>query len=90
LNGESADLLLNNIINPFSNILSFDIAVTADGPVEAVLLSTSGLIMKKESFTAHNGINYFALNDLQSLPSALYILQIRYKDKLVVRKVMKN
>jgi hypothetical protein len=90
LNYKPEAFLVSNVVNPFSDELSYDVTVDNDSKIEVALLNLSGHVVAQQTQTVHSGVNNFNMQNLKSLPASIYILQIQYKDKTVIRKVMKK
>ncbi|HEY0067737.1 MAG TPA: T9SS type A sorting domain-containing protein [Flavisolibacter sp.] len=90
LTADVKDFDLINVANPFTGELSFDVASSKDAQVNAVLMTVDGVVLKKQTFTAYAGINSFGIKNLESLPAAVYLLQIQGRDKTIVRKVVRQ
>jgi hypothetical protein len=90
LAAEGKGLDVGNVVNPFGEELSFNVTTQNDAIVDAVLLSSDGHVLRKQSFTAYPGVNSYSLKNLQTLPAGVYVLQVRGKETTVTRKVMKQ
>lgn len=90
LNGQTSEFSLNNVVNPFSNELDFEVSVAQNSKVDVVLTSLSGKQLIKESFMVYEGVNELRIQGTEDLPSGLYILQVKNKDIVINKKVMKK
>jgi hypothetical protein len=81
---------LTSVVNPFSTKLDFGITVSENSRIDATLLTISGKPVRKESFNAYGGANSLTINDTETLPAGMYILQIRNKDQIINKKVIKK
>jgi len=81
---------LTNVVNPFSTKLDFGITVSENSRVDATLMSISGKPIRKESFNVYAGANNLTINGTETLPVGMCILQIRNKDQIINKKVMKK
>jgi len=81
---------LTSVINPFFTKLDFEIAVPENSRIDATLLTISGKATRKESFNVYEGANSLTINNTETLPAGMYILQIRNKDQIINNKVMKK
>jgi hypothetical protein len=81
---------LTSVINPFSTKLDFGITVSENSRVDATLLTISGKAVRKESFNVYEGANNLTMVDTETLPAGMYILQIRNRDQIINKKVMKK
>ncbi|MGZ3987896.1 MAG: T9SS type A sorting domain-containing protein [Flavisolibacter sp.] len=81
---------VNVLSNPFGRNLLFEVGVNEDGKIDAVLLNASGTVIKHQTYPAYNGTNNFSLQNAETLPAGIYVLQVQYKDKTLTRKVIKK
>ncbi len=81
---------LTSVINPFSTKLDFGIMVSENSRIDATLINISGKPVRKESFNVYEGANNLTINDTETLPAGMYILQIKNKDQIINKKVMKK
>ncbi|GAC1424319.1 MAG: hypothetical protein NVS9B7_10660 [Flavisolibacter sp.] len=79
-----------NLINPFQNELFFDVSLSDDAKIDVLMSTLNGLPIKKQSFYGYGGINTLSLPNLESLTKGIYLLQIRNKEKTIIRKIIKN
>ena len=81
---------LNNIINPFSNTLTFNIASPNNSIVIIELMDIAGktvMYNKQIIFTGTTSIN---LSNMQSLTSGIYTLRVTNKNKFITKRVIKT
>jgi len=90
LEDKTVNFGLTNVVNPFSTKLDFGITVSENSRVDATLMSISGKPIRKESFNVYAGANNLTINGTETLPVGMYILQIRNKDQIINKKVMKK
>jgi len=90
LNDKAIEFGLNNVINPFSHELDFEITVPENTRIEASLVNLSGKPVKTEIFTVYEGVNSITIRDTERLSSGMYILQIKNKEKVISTKLMKR
>jgi hypothetical protein len=90
LNGQPSGFSLNNVVNPFSNELDFEISVAQNSKVDVVLTNLSGKQIRKESFMVYEGVNSLRIQGTENLSPGLYILQARNKDIIINKKVLKK
>ncbi len=90
LNDKAIEFSFNNVVNPFTHELDFEILVPENSRVDATLISLSGKPVRKESFTVYEGANSLIISDIETLPTGMYILQVKYKDKIISKKLMKK
>ncbi|MBS1921200.1 MAG: T9SS type A sorting domain-containing protein [Bacteroidetes bacterium] len=90
LNGQASGFSLNNVINPFSNKLDFEISISQNSMVDAALITLLGKQIRKESFNVYEGTNSLSIQDTNNLAPGMYILQVKNKDVLINWKVIKK
>ncbi|TMI94831.1 MAG: T9SS type A sorting domain-containing protein [Bacteroidetes bacterium] len=87
---EVIDFSLNNILNPFNYELNFEVQVPENTTIEVVLTNLSGKPLRKESFIAYGGVNSLTIPNTEGLPAGIYILQVKNKEKIINRKLIKK
>lgn len=90
LNQDKNEFDIVSVINPFSSELIFNIEIGTDTKVETSLTDMFGKRVKSRAFTAYAGTNNLSINNTDDLAPGIYILQVKFKDKLITRKVMKK
>ncbi len=81
---------LANVVNPFTNEVQFDVTSPADGKLDVTLIDMVGKVAREKSYNVYAGMNSLSLDNTSGLPTGVYILQIRNKDEIISRKVMKK
>jgi hypothetical protein len=81
---------LSNVINPFHHEVGFEVTVSESSRIEAILTNLSGKSLRKESFIVYEGVNSITIQDTEKLPTGMYILQIRNKERVIGRKLIKK
>ncbi len=81
---------LSNVINPFNHELDFEVVVPENARIEAVLTNLSGKPLRKENFVVYGGVNSLTILDTERLPAGMYILQIKNKERVISKKLMKK
>jgi hypothetical protein len=89
-NSNQIEFGLANVISPFSNALFFDITSPSDTKIEVTLTDMVGKVVRKKTYLAYSGINSFELDNTAALQPGIYILQVRNKELLLNRKVLKK
>jgi hypothetical protein len=90
LSDKRMEFELSNVINPFSHELDFEVIIPESTRIEAVLTNLSGKPLRKESFIVYEGVNSLTIQDVDRLPAGMYILQIKDKEKIINKKLMKK
>lgn len=79
-----------SVINPFVNVLYFDISSTRDGVVKAELIDQFGKPVKKGSFDIRTGVTQVAFDNTSILPAGIYILKAEMAGTTIYKRVMKQ
>jgi len=90
LDDKTVNFGLTSVINPFSTKLDFGITVSENSRIDATLINISGKPVRKESFNVYEGANNLTINDTETLAAGMYILQIKNKEQIINKKVMKK
>ena len=90
LNNGQNQFGLVNLVNPFTDEVLFDIMTPADSKIDVTLIDMIGKTVMEKSYPVYNGVNGLSLGNTESLPSGMYILQIKNKDIIINRKVLKK
>lgn len=81
---------INNVINPFNQVLDFSINSPEDAKIEADLLDIFGKVVKRKTFVIHNGVSLLSFTGVEALPSGTYVLRIVNNDQIITKKVLKR
>jgi hypothetical protein len=81
---------LVNLVNPFMEELPFDISTPENGKIEVTLVDIVGNRIRSQSFLVNTGVNSLSLKNTGGLPPGMYIIQIKNKDVIINRKVIKK
>ncbi|MEP6700023.1 MAG: T9SS type A sorting domain-containing protein, partial [Bacteroidota bacterium] len=81
---------LVNLVNPFMDEVLFDIMTPTDSKIEVTLIDMIGKTIREKSYPIYNGVNGLSLGNTGNLPPGMYILQIKNKDIIINRKVLKK
>ena len=90
LDDQTVKFGLTNVINPFSTKLDFGITVSENSRIDVTLINISGKPIRKENFNVYEGTNNLTINNTEIIPAGMYILQIKNKDEIINKKVMKK
>jgi len=80
---------VSNVINPFTNGLSFDITSAENSVIISELIDMSGKTILSVKELVYTGTNSFTLNT-QSLPAGIYTLRVVNKNRWLVKRVVKK
>jgi trimeric autotransporter adhesin len=81
---------LGNVINPFTQNLSFEVISSSSSTVRIELIDMSGKLVRLNKQTIYRGTNSINLSDISSLQSGMYTLRVIDKDKVLTRRVIKG
>jgi uncharacterized repeat protein (TIGR01451 family) len=78
-----------SVVNPFSNRINIELVSPDDGPVVVSLLDMYGRMLKQTKETLQKGLNSLQVSSLEKLPAGSYMLQIKAKDKVINKSLLK-
>jgi len=81
---------IRSLVNPFNNMLSFDMIVPENQMASFVMNDALGRIVRQEMQPVTKGLNSIKIYGLETMPSGMYVLQVRYADKMITRRVVKK
>jgi hypothetical protein len=90
LSNEPLTFELTNVINPFKNELDLEISTSANAKIDVALVDLAGKTVMKHSIVVYEGMNSITINEVEKLSPGMYILQIRNKEKIIARTLMKK
>jgi hypothetical protein len=73
--------------NPFRSQVTVRLNLAGAERVAIRLLDSKGIALKQARYQGTKGVNSFVINDLSSLPSSVYFVQIVLADQVFVKKV---
>ncbi len=76
--------------NPFTGKVDVYLTLTHNSMVDFRFLDINGRLVFNKSVKGLKGFNWFTMNDLDKLPSAPYMLQIKTDDATIVEKLIKQ
>src|SRR5580698_2616121 len=80
---------IKSLVNPFSDFISFEITVPKTDDAIFIVRDIYGRIIQQKKQNVTEGINSITLYDLDKIPPGTYILQVKYEDNIVARKMVK-
>jgi hypothetical protein len=83
-------LSITGLVNPFNNLISFNVTVPEDRTVQVILYDNYGRRLTSSYQSTYKGINHIELNEPAGLRSGMYILQVLYKDRMITRQIIKQ
>ncbi|MGC4037671.1 MAG: T9SS type A sorting domain-containing protein [Chitinophagaceae bacterium] len=90
LNMAAVDFDIENVVNPFSSQLSFNVLTNKSAKADVELIDMQGQTVKSTSFLVYSGNNSLRIPNTDVLAPGVYTLRIRCNDKAVSKKVVKN
>jgi hypothetical protein len=81
---------ITGLINPFSKELLFDMIIPQDGHIEAILMDMNGRPVRQRQYTVFAGSNSLSFPNTGSLPSGVYVFQLRMGEKTINKTVLKQ
>lgn len=90
VSNNAIDFEIKSLVNPFKSQLSFYLTVPANDMATFTLFDMYGRIIMQQKQSVMQGINSVQINNLSSLPTAIYSLKVQYRDKMIVKQVVKN
>lgn len=90
LKSEEAEFSVTNVVNPFGKDLLFDVTINEPGLVKINLFDAASRTITKQNFNCHAGINNITLPNVTSAASGIYVLQVEYKGKTIIKKLIKK
>jgi hypothetical protein len=79
-----------NTVNPFTDQVLFDVMSPEDGKIDVALISIVGKTIREKSYTVYTGVNGLSIDNTNGLPAGMYILQVKNKDIIISRKLLKK
>ncbi len=79
-----------SVINPFANVLFFDISAAKDGVAKAELVDQFGKPVKKTSFDIRAGVTQLSFDNTGGMAAGIYILRVEMSGTTIYRRVMKQ
>lgn len=76
--------------NPFKKQVQFSITASQATDMTYTLISVDGRQLKKNTQRLSKGTNTYFINDLESLQTGIYFLQVQYDDVVKTIKLLKN
>jgi hypothetical protein len=90
LSGAAETFSFVSVINPFTSVLTFDVAAAQDGVARAELVDQFGKPVRRRSFDIMSGVNQLEFENTGILAAGIYILRIEMSGKVIYKRVMKQ
>jgi hypothetical protein len=76
--------------NPFRDQLTVRLSLSQAEPVTIRVLDSRGMLLKQGQYQGVKGPNAIEVNDLSTLPSSVYFIQVVLPDQVFVKKAFNN
>ncbi|MEO7312566.1 MAG: T9SS type A sorting domain-containing protein [Chitinophagaceae bacterium] len=76
--------------NPFVNQVSISLNLPQAGTVTARLMGMGGKLITTSIYKANNGFSTMQITNLGQLPKGMYLLELRYNNEIITKKLIKN
>jgi hypothetical protein len=76
--------------NPFRNTIQFSLTSSEAQTIRYTLLNSEGKQLRISSQKLSRGSNVLFINDLESLQTGVYFLQVQYNDQMKTIKLLKT
>ena len=90
LSGSKLEYGIKSLINPFKDVLSFELIAPESGSASVSIVDAFGRIVKQSNEHYSYGLNQIRIPNLSILPKGTYLLRIYAGDKLFTKSVIKN
>jgi hypothetical protein len=90
LSAQAIALNISGLVNPFVQSISFNMTVPEDHAVQVALYDAYGRRLVNQIETAYKGINHIELNEVSTLQTGMYVLQVLYGDQMITRQLIKK
>jgi len=87
---DESEFSVRAIQNPFKSLIRLESISSENGPLDVALLNLQGNTIEKWQCRQEAGIQRIELPVRNILPSGLYIIQIKWKNKVLVEKLWKE
>ncbi len=77
-------------VNPFRTDIKIDVFVPRDGETDIYLFDVLGKPVSKKNLFLNKGTSSVKLDDVESLPQGMYILRVKYNNRIIQNKLFKT
>ena len=81
---------IKSLVNPFTSTVSFDMTVPENQMASFIINDEFGRVIKQEMQPVTKGLNNIKIYGLDALSTGMYILQVRYADHLIAKRIIKR
>jgi len=80
---------IRRLINPVSDMVSFDLITTGDGPASIILVDAYGRIVRALKANVLKGYNHVILDKISGFNSGTYFLRVNANNETINKKIIK-
>ena len=80
---------IRRLINPVSDMVSFDLITTGDGPASIILVDAYGRIVRELKANVLKGYNHVILDKISGFNSGTYFLRVNANNETINKKIIK-
>ncbi len=84
------EFAFGTVINPFTGNINFEINYNKTAKAEAVLIGSSGNLLKKINYTLSQGMNSLTVTETASLSAGIYILKVSVNGETITKTLLKK
>ena len=81
---------IKSLVNPFTSTVSFDMTVPENQMASFIINDEYGRVIRQEMQPVTKGLNNIKIYGLDALSTGMYILQVRYADHLIAKRIIKR
>ncbi len=90
LSSGKLEYAIKSLVNPFKDLISFELIAPANGTARISLLDSYGRVVSQSSESYSTGLNQMRLFNLGILPKGAYLLRINAGEKVFTKGVIKT
>jgi hypothetical protein len=80
---------VRSLQNPFSDLISTDVILPADGNVNLYLYDSYGRLLQSKTQQMYRGLNNSMIGDLDNLSNGIYTLTVEYNHQAIQKKLIR-
>jgi hypothetical protein len=81
---------LQNLLNPFTGSVSFNVILPADGTIRATIFDMFGRTIKTYRQPAQKGVMPIKMQDLNGFGGGTYFLKVEWQNESIIKKIIKT
>jgi hypothetical protein len=90
LNNNHNGIMIVGYSNPFTNAISFNYLLPANGKVKIIITDAMGKALYVQTLAGKKELNNFALNCLDFIAAGIYNITLYYDNTLVTKRLLKT